>query len=84
LLLVTGLARILLVAGLALLSAGVVAAGDPTALPVAGVAGVLLMIAAVTAVRMAWRRVRTVWPTSISRLSPVQNLRTTSLSSTEM
>jgi Zn-dependent protease with chaperone function len=59
LLMVTGLARIPVVAELAHLSAGVVAAGDPTALPVAVAAGLLLMIAAVAAVRMAWRRART-------------------------
>jgi Zn-dependent protease with chaperone function len=58
LLMVTGLARIPLLAGLAHLSVGVVARGDPTALPVAAAAGVLLVIAAAAAVRMAWRRAR--------------------------
>lgn len=58
LLMVTGLARIPLLAKLAHLSVGVVARGDPTALPVAAIAGVLLVIATAAAVRMAWQRAR--------------------------
>jgi hypothetical protein len=59
LLMLTGLARIPLLAELAHLSVGVVAKGDPTALPVAAMAGMLLVIATAAAVRMALRRART-------------------------
>ena len=59
LLMVSGLARIPPLAALADLSVRVVAKADPTALPVAAVAGLLLVTAAAAAARMAWRRVRT-------------------------
>lgn len=59
LLMLTGLARIPFLAELAHLSVAVVAGGDLPALPVAAAAGVLLAIAGGAAVRMAWRRVRT-------------------------
>lgn len=58
LLMMTGLARIPLLAALAHLSSRVVAADDPTAWPIAATAGVLWVTAAAAAVWMAWRRAR--------------------------